>query len=267
MIQSRYTYIDQTHVHIPFMFPRLLMALINELVPNSKPNAKSLSPANAAHNCQSALFAANVHLKIPQIITRDVMLALGQSEEMSMCFLTYLSYFIDPMRVAVLAWVREKVPDMQIQNFSTDWANGRAFFALMEACQPGLCPGWETFDSEDKEERVERALEVASAELSLMPGFKPSWLARGEVEESKVLIFVAGIRASTSFKSPSVPVGQEMHCEVGECLKIPVPFEIKEYMVHTLKAKVTKNEDICRAPAGALQISSQEQATICRCKV
>lgn len=40
-------------------------------------------------------------------------------------------------------WIQSKVPDLPITNFTTDWNNGKAVGALVDAVAPGLCPDWQ----------------------------------------------------------------------------------------------------------------------------
>ena len=37
----------------------------------------------------------------------------------------------------LLNWIQSKVPDLPIKNFTTDWNDGKAIGALVDACGPG----------------------------------------------------------------------------------------------------------------------------------
>lgn len=39
-------------------------------------------------------------------------------------------------------WIQTKLPDLPIKNFTTDWNDGKAVGALVDAVAPGLCPDW-----------------------------------------------------------------------------------------------------------------------------
>lgn len=39
----------------------------------------------------------------------------------------------------LLIWVQNKLPDMPVRNFTTDWNNGKAIGALVDAVGPGQC--------------------------------------------------------------------------------------------------------------------------------
>ena len=38
----------------------------------------------------------------------------------------------------LLAWVQNKLPDLPVNNFTTDWNDGRAIGALVDSIAPGL---------------------------------------------------------------------------------------------------------------------------------
>lgn len=43
----------------------------------------------------------------------------------------------------LMNWIQSKVPGLPVSNFTTDWNNGKAVGALVDAVAPGLCPDWE----------------------------------------------------------------------------------------------------------------------------
>lgn len=41
-------------------------------------------------------------------------------------------------------WIKIKLPqELPVKNFTTDWNDGKAIGALVDAVAPGLCPDWE----------------------------------------------------------------------------------------------------------------------------
>lgn len=46
-------------------------------------------------------------------------------------------------RYRLMNWIQSKVPDLPITNFTTDWNDGKAVGALVDAVAPGLCPDWQ----------------------------------------------------------------------------------------------------------------------------
>ena len=209
------------------------MALVNSLVPDTQLNEVILTSASASHNCQLALGAAFRHLKIPQVITTSIMLGLGEHNELANGFLTYLSFFIKPVKNNVLAWVREKLPGFEVQDFSSHyWADGKMFLALMEACKPGLSPQWKELDSKERETNIGEAFEIAKAQWDLTPGFGAGELEGESFGESKLILFIAGIKHATS--GSLVPKMSEQYYKVGEYVTLTLPVKISSETTDTL---------------------------------
>lgn len=48
------------------------------------------------------------------------------------------------MNFRLMNWIKTKVPsEVPVRNFTTDWNDGKAIGALVDAVAPGLCPDWE----------------------------------------------------------------------------------------------------------------------------
>lgn len=73
---------------------------------------------------------------------------------------------------ALLAWIREKLPEKGIRNFTTDWNSGVNVAALVDAVSPGLCSEHATMDESN-------ALENAS----LAMGRAEQWLEIPQVDQ------------------------------------------------------------------------------------
>ncbi|WKY14556.1 hypothetical protein Q1695_000244 [Nippostrongylus brasiliensis] len=72
-----------------------------------------------------------------------------------------------PPKKLVMAWIQSVLPELKITNFRTNWNDGRALSALLEYCQPGLCPEWKGLNPEQGLENCERALRLASEYLNI----------------------------------------------------------------------------------------------------
>ena len=70
---------------------------------------------------------------------------------------------------ALLAWVKSKMPpEFPMNNFTTDWNDGRAITALVNAMGPGLLPGVDP-DVGNSKDSVNKAMEVAEKYLGVPP--------------------------------------------------------------------------------------------------
>ena len=63
---------------------------------------------------------------------------------------------------ALLAWVASKIPQIPLNNFTTDWNDGRAITALVNAVKPGLVPDGHLVDPNIKaNEKAKKAIDAA----------------------------------------------------------------------------------------------------------
>ena len=216
------------------------MALVNILVPESQPDAQMLCSTSALQNIQSALDAASTHLKVPRYLSASTIQELGQNTELDKCFLTYLSHFITPMKNTVLEWVAKKLSgSFETINFSSVfWEDGKALLALVEACRPGACPQWGELDSNDKESNVTMAFDIVKVQWSLTPTFEARELARETVEESKLVIFLAGIKHACSCQTIQKKI--EQYYKVGDSIPLTHPIKSSSETVQAIVATVAK---------------------------
>lgn len=68
----------------------------------------------------------------------------------------------------LMTWINSKLPpDMQIQNFTTDWNDGRTIGALVDSCAPGLYPDWSNDDPRNRLANAKDAMDLAEQWLGV----------------------------------------------------------------------------------------------------
>ena len=67
----------------------------------------------------------------------------------------------------LLNWIKSKIPDVPINNFTSDWNDGRAVGALVDAIAPGLCPDWKSWDPKDAAQNAAEAMGLADDWLNI----------------------------------------------------------------------------------------------------
>lgn len=67
----------------------------------------------------------------------------------------------------LMNWIQSKVPDLPINNFTSDWNDGRAVGALVDAVAPGLCPDWKDWDPKDAIQNATEAMNLADDWLNI----------------------------------------------------------------------------------------------------
>lgn len=143
-----------------------LSALVDSMKPGLIPDYESQVPSDALRNTQNAMDIAEEKFGIPKVIKPEH-LCVEQPDELSV--MTYLSYFCSgydsPGHSSLLAWVREKIPEYNIQNFTTDWTDGKALSALVDALANGSMPHHAELDAEKGDENVRNAMKAAEENL------------------------------------------------------------------------------------------------------
>ena len=79
---------------------------------------------------------------------------------------------------------------MAIANFSSDWADARAFGALIEYCFPGMFPEWETLERGNGVENARLIFDLSKKRLGIEPNFTVNELVKADAEELKIMTFV-----------------------------------------------------------------------------
>ncbi|XP_061187564.1 filamin-A-like isoform X11 [Saccostrea echinata] len=91
----------------------------------------------------------------------------------------------------LLNWVQSKIPDQPIKNFSTDWNDGRAIGALVDAVGPGLCPDWEDWNPKNAKKNAKEAMDNAEKWLDVPQLIKPEEITNPKVDEMSMMTYLA----------------------------------------------------------------------------
>jgi len=67
----------------------------------------------------------------------------------------------------LMHWIQSKLPDLPITNFTSDWNDGRAVGALVDAVAPGLCPDWQDWNPNDAIQNASEAMGLADDWLNI----------------------------------------------------------------------------------------------------
>ncbi|XP_077987433.1 filamin-A-like [Glandiceps talaboti] len=169
-----------------------LSALLDYCQPGLFPNWRTLDRSNKLENCSEAMKTAKEKFDIPLVLSPEDMSSDIMDELSGM---TYLSYYLKregPGWYATLNWVRRKVPELNVQNFQSDWNDGVTLCALGHACGE-VCPEWPSLERSNQLENCEKGIE-ASKKLGLSPPLTAKELANPEVEELAVMAYAASFQ-------------------------------------------------------------------------
>ena len=143
-----------------------LATLVDTVKPGVVPKDDPSWPKDALPMTEKTMDIAEKELEIPKIID-PIDLCVPKPDELSV--MTYLSYFCSgddsPGYNSLLEWVRSKIPEYNIQNFTDDWRDGRALSALVNAVSEGSIPDHASLDPNNGTENVRKAMDTADENL------------------------------------------------------------------------------------------------------
>ena len=228
------------------------MALISEVKPGVGHDVRALDPTKRRQNCARALRIAHNHLKIPQLIAPE---DLSNPHIDDLSVMAYLSYFCEPAKQRLLKWIKHAIPHMRISNFNSDWTDGRAFGALIDACFPGLFPEWHQLERGQTKENMARIFPLVKRRLGIRLDFNADELARGEVEELKIMTFINLIKHGALISLPNevmvsgpgllkAVAGKQTYFEIDTTQAGPGRLFIDAYYENGLKVTFTIKEKL-----------------------
>ncbi|XP_055692658.1 filamin-A isoform X2 [Lutzomyia longipalpis] len=91
----------------------------------------------------------------------------------------------------LMGWIHSKVPDLPIGNFTTDWNDGKAVGALVDAVAPGLCPDWELWDPKDAAQNASEAMGLADDWLNVRQLIRPEEMVNPKVDEQSMMTYLS----------------------------------------------------------------------------
>ena len=176
-----------------------LLSLIDTIKPGLVPPLSTLDPSKGLHNCTMAMKIAKSHLKIPQILAPEDICNLSV-DEISM--MTYLSYFCDPAANKLIKWVQKMIPHLNIKNLTTDWNDGLALAALLDARFPGVFPDASQLQPYNASGTVQRCLEICKERMGMTPMITEKEITDPAVDELTMMAFLCSIKNGSLIALP-----------------------------------------------------------------
>lgn len=110
----------------------------------------------------------------------------------------------------LLGWINNKIPEVPITNFNTDWNNGKAIGALVDAVAPGihnsviykyllitykfvagLCPDWPDWKPDNALQNATEALQLAEEWLSIPQLVRPEEMINPKVDDLSMMTYLS----------------------------------------------------------------------------
>ena len=131
------------------------------------PDHSTLDPANALENVRIAMTIAEEKLGVPQIVSPEDFVGEWPDEKSNMLYLSYFCGPGSPGDTALLFWIWEQIPEQEIENFTTNWVDGKALGALVNSLSNGAYQGYEEFDDTNHAKNCQYAMEAAEEHLGI----------------------------------------------------------------------------------------------------
>ncbi|KAJ8682417.1 hypothetical protein QAD02_018209 [Eretmocerus hayati] len=91
----------------------------------------------------------------------------------------------------LMNWIKSKIPELPINNFTNDWNDGRAVGALVDAVAPGLCPDWQDWDPKDAAQNAAEAMGLADDWLNIPQLIKPEEMVNPNIDEQSMMTYLS----------------------------------------------------------------------------
>ncbi|XP_044766045.1 filamin-A isoform X1 [Coccinella septempunctata] len=91
----------------------------------------------------------------------------------------------------LMNWIQSKCPELPIKNFTTDWNDGKAVGALVDAVAPGLCPDWPDWDPKDSVQNASEAMGLADDWLNVPQLITPEEIVNPNVDEQSMMTYLS----------------------------------------------------------------------------
>ncbi|CAK9811186.1 cher [Anthophora plagiata] len=91
----------------------------------------------------------------------------------------------------LMHWIQTKLPDIPITNFTSDWNDGRAVGALVDAVAPGLCPDWQDWNPNDAIQNASEAMGLADDWLNIPQLIKPEEMVNPNIDEMSMMTYLS----------------------------------------------------------------------------
>ncbi|XP_076247657.1 filamin-type immunoglobulin domains fbug isoform X3 [Calliopsis andreniformis] len=168
-----------------------LSALLDYCQPGLLPHWRQLDPNDSVYNCRKAMEISKREFDIPMVLEPEY-LASPYLDELS--GMTYLSYFMkegSPGFDATLRWVNSQLPHHPVQNFTTDWNDGRVLCSIVRNLG-GPAPAYDKIntDPSEWEHNIQMGID-GGKKLGVEPILKAKDMADQNVEHLGVMAYAA----------------------------------------------------------------------------
>ncbi|XP_031833924.1 filamin A protein cher isoform X4 [Nomia melanderi] len=110
----------------------------------------------------------------------------------------------------LMRWIQSKIPELPINNFTSNWKDGRTIGALVDAVAPGLCPDWKDWSPNNALSNTSVAMDLADNWLNIPQLIKPEEMISPNIDELSMMTYLsqyphAKLKEGAPLKPRSIP--------------------------------------------------------------
>jgi len=96
-----------------------------------------------------------------------------------------------PVKKVLLLWLQNVIPSQEIGNLTTNWNNGIALCALIDAIKPGTCPHYSQLQPQNALENCRLGLRLANQELGIPNIMTAEQMANPNIDEQSMMTYLS----------------------------------------------------------------------------
>lgn len=132
-----------------------------------------------------------VNIGNEDIVNGNLKLILGLTWHLVMRYQISTRKTKSPPKQLMLNWFRGTIPEVPVNNFTTDWNDGVALHALIDNLKPGTSPEWRLLDRQNRVENCRQAMVLAKDHLNIPRVISPEDFADPALDELSAMTYLS----------------------------------------------------------------------------
>lgn len=91
----------------------------------------------------------------------------------------------------LLKWINNRIKTMQVNNFTSDWNDGKALGALVNSFSAKLSSDWQRWNSKDAFENITKAMKEAKENLGVLQLIRPKDMVNPDADELSMMTYLS----------------------------------------------------------------------------
>ncbi|CAD6191974.1 unnamed protein product [Caenorhabditis auriculariae] len=127
----------------------------------------------------------------------------------------------------LLNWIRSRLPGVPLSNFTSDWNDGVALGALVNALAPGSLPDWDQWSPNEALPNTQKAMQTAQDLLQVAPLIAPAELIHPDIDEMSVMTYLSQFPAARPVVIKTKVSAEYRNLDEHPLVGKPTEFQVK----------------------------------------